>query len=581
MRLRTVTAGPALAVFVAAAVAFGALPAAASTSVRSAGSPGAAVLAAPPTVSVSNVNAHLQQLQSFASSNGGNRATGTAGHTATTTYLQQKLQAAGYTVTVQTCTTCSGSAKNIIADWPGGNTSNTYMFGAHSDSVSAGPGINDDGSGTATLLEAALVLAANNPTMTNHVRFGWWAGEEQGLIGSKFYVNSLTTAQKTAIKAYGTFDMVASTNGGYFVTGTDAIAVKLREYFASINVPTETSTECCSDDGSFRSAGIPSSINSTGAGYTKTSAQVTKWGGTAGKAYDSCYHKACDSYPSNINSTSLGRWANAEEYALWTLTTGAAPANDFSVSLSPSTGAVNPGSSATATVNTATTSGSAQSVTLTSSGAPAGVSVSFSPASVTSGGSSTMTVAATTAAAPGSYTITVKGTGSVSHTASYTLTVNGTGGGCTGAGQKLGNPGFETATTPWTASTGVIGANTGEGSPRTGTRNAWLNGYGSARTETLSQSVTLPSGCSAYTLSFYLKISTAETTTTSQYDKLTVQAGTTTLQVFSNLNAGGYTLRSYNLAAFAGQTVTLKFTGVEDSSLKTSFVIDDTALNVS
>ncbi|WP_433304813.1 M28 family peptidase [Actinoplanes sp. CA-030573] len=583
MRLRTVTAGPALTVFAAAALTLSALPAAASSGVRTSGSsaPAAgAALAAPPTVSVTNVNGHLQQLQSFATGNGGNRTTGTAGHTATTTYLQQKLQAAGFTVTVQTCTTCSGSAKNIIADWPGGDTANTYMFGAHSDSVSAGPGINDDGSGTATLLEAALQLAANHPAMTNHLRFGWWAGEEQGLIGSKFYVNSLSSAQRSAIKAYGTFDMVASPNGGYFVTGTDPIAVKLREYFTSINVPTETSTECCSDDGSFRNAGIPSSINSTGASFTKTSAQVAKWGGTAGQAYDSCYHKACDSYPSNINTTSLGRWANAQEYALWTLTTGTSTANDFSLSLSSSAGAVNPGSSATATVNTATTAGSAQTVTLTSSGAPAGVSVSFSPASVTSGGSSTMTVATTTAAAPGSYTITVTGTGSAVHTASYTLTVNGTGG-CAGAGQKLGNPGFESGTTPWTASTGVIGANTGEGAPRTGTRDAWLDGYGSTHTDTLSQSVTLPAGCGSYTFSFYLKISTAETTTSSQYDKLTVQAGTTTLQVFSNLNAGAYTLHSYNLAAFDGQTVTLRFTGTEDSSLKTSFVIDDTALTVS
>jgi aminopeptidase S len=583
MRLRTVTAGPALAVFAAATLALSALPAVASPGVQSSGSSpvlGASLSAAPPPVDVNNVNAHLQQLQNFATNNGGNRATGTAGHTATTTYLQQKLQAAGFTVTMQTCTTCNGSAKNVIADWPGGNTSNTYMFGAHSDGVSAGPGINDDGSGTATLLEAALQFAAANPTMTNHVRFGWWGGEEQGLIGSKFYVNSLTAAQKSAIKAYGTFDMVASTNGGYFVTGTDAVAVKLRAYFTSINVATETSTECCSDDGSFRDAGIPASINSTGASYTKTSAQVTKWGGTAGKAYDSCYHKACDSYPSNINGTSLGRWGNAEEYAIWTLTTATSTANDFSVSLSPSAGAVNPGSSTTATVNTATTSGSAQTVALTSSGAPSGVSVSFSPASVTSGGSSTMTVATTTAAAPGSYTITVTGAGSASHSASYTLTVNGTGG-CTGAGQKLGNPGFETATAPWTGSASVIGANTGDGAPRTGTRDAWLDGYGSTHTDTLSQSVTLPAGCSAYTLSFYLKISTAETTTTTQYDKLTVQVGSTTLQVFSNLNASAYTLRSYSLAAFAGQTVTLKFTGVEDSSLKTSFVIDDTAINVS
>ncbi|HWS35857.1 MAG TPA: M28 family peptidase, partial [Actinoplanes sp.] len=348
-----------------------ALLAASSGAASPAASSETASLAAPPAVDVANVNAHLQQLQNFATSNGGNRATGTAGHTATTTYLQQKLTAAGYTVTVQTCTTCTGgAAKNIIADWPGGDTANTYMFGAHSDGVSAGPGINDDGSGTATLLEAALVLAANNPTMTNHVRFGWWAGEEQGLIGSKFYVNSLTTAQKTAIKAYGTFDMIASVNGGYFVTGTDAVAVKLREYFTSINVPTETSTECCSDDGSFRNAGIPASINSTGASYTKTSAQVTKWGGTAGAAYDPCYHKACDTYPSNINTTSLARWGNAELYAAWTLTTATSTGNDFSLTSSPASASVNPGSSATATIATAVTSGSAQTVALTASGLP-------------------------------------------------------------------------------------------------------------------------------------------------------------------------------------------------------------------
>ncbi|MBB5874159.1 aminopeptidase S [Allocatelliglobosispora scoriae] len=583
MRRGTVAAGPAVAVFAAVVLALSVQSSVAASSPGSASHPtlasGATLLAAPPAIDVNNVKTHLQQLQTIATNNGGNRATGTAGYTASFNYVSQKLTAAGFTVTAQTCTTCSGSAKNIIADWPGGNTSNTYMFGAHLDGVSAGPGINDDGSGSSALLEVALQLAATNPTMTNHVRFGWWTGEEQGLVGSKFYVNSLTSAQRTAIKAYGTFDMIASTNGGYFVTGTDAVAVKLREYFSSISVPTETSTECCSDDGSFRDAGIPASINSTGASRTKTSAQVTKWGGTAGAAYDPCYHRSCDTYPSNVNSTSLGRYANSIAYAVWGLTTGGTPTNDFSLSLSPTSGSVNPGSSVTATVNTATTSGSAQTVALTASGAPSGVSVGFSPSSVTSGNSSTLTVSTTSSAAPGTYTITVTGTGSATHSATYTLTVNGTGT-CSSPGQKLGNPGFETASSPWTATSGVIGAFTGNGSPRSGTRSAWLNGVGSTNTDTLSQSVTLPAGCSSYTLSFYLKISTAETTTTVQYDKLTVQVGTTTLQVFSNLNVSGYTLRSYNLSAFAGQTVTLKFTGVEDSSLQTSFVIDDTALTV-
>ena len=89
------------------------------------------------------------------------------------------------------------------------------------------------------------------------------------------------------------------------------------------------------------------------------------------------------------------------------------------------------------------------------------------------------------------------------------------------------------------------------------------------------------SGCGA-TLSFYLHIDSAETTTSTAYDKLTVKIGTTTLATYSNLNkAAGYTLRSFNVSAFAGQTVTIGFTGTEDSSLQTSFVIDDTALNLS
>jgi hypothetical protein len=109
-----------------------------------------------------------------------------------------------------------------------------------------------------------------------------------------------------------------------------------------------------------------------------------------------------------------------------------------------------------------------------------------------------------------------------------------------------------------------------------------LDGYGTTHTDTLSQSVTIPSGCTNYTFSFWLHIDTAETTTTVQYDKLTVKIGSTTLATYSNLNkASGYSQKSFNVAAFAGQTVTISFTGTEDISLQTSFVVDDTALNVS
>ncbi|MEU3338251.1 hydrolase [Streptomyces sp. NPDC002144] len=159
----------------------------------------------------------------------------------------------------------------------------------------------------------------------------------------------------------------------------------------------------------------------------------------------------------------------------------------------------------------------------------------------------------------------------------------GGGGGGTGtctAAQLLGNNGFESGNTTWAASSGVI-TNSSSEAARTGSYKAWLDGYGSAHTDTLSQSVTIPSGCSA-TLSFYLHVDTAETTTGTAYDKLTVTAGSTTLATYSNLNAtSGYVLKSFDVSSLAGTTATIKFTGVEGSTLQTSFVIDDTALNVS
>jgi PKD repeat protein len=159
--------------------------------------------------------------------------------------------------------------------------------------------------------------------------------------------------------------------------------------------------------------------------------------------------------------------------------------------------------------------------------------------------------------------------------------------GCTSA-QLLGNPGFETGTpAPWSATSGVVSNNTSEPA-RTGSWKAWLDGYGTTHTDTLSQSVTLPTGCTSYQFNFYMHIDTAETTTTTKYDTLKLQllnsAGTVlaNLYTYSNLNHNtGYSLHSFNLASYAGQAVTLKFTGTEDSIDQTSFVIDDTAVNVS
>jgi subtilase family serine protease len=234
----------------------------------------------------------------------------------------------------------------------------------------------------------------------------------------------------------------------------------------------------------------------------------------------------------------------------------------------------NPGNQ-TGTVGTAVSltvhaSGGTSPYTFSATGLPAGLSISS--AGVITG---TPTTTGTS-----SVTVTVTDSASGSASAPFTWTINAQGT-CSNPGQKISNPGFESGTSPWSATAGVLGNTSGQ-TAHSGSQYAWLDGYGTTHTDTLSQSITIPSGCTTYTLSFWLHIDTAETTTTTQFDKLTIAMGSTTLGTFSNLNhASGYTQRSFNVASFAGQTVTLKFTGTEDSSLQTSFVIDDTALNVS
>jgi serine protease len=146
--------------------------------------------------------------------------------------------------------------------------------------------------------------------------------------------------------------------------------------------------------------------------------------------------------------------------------------------------------------------------------------------------------------------------------------------------QLIGNPGFELGTSAWALSPGVLNNSPMEPA-HSGSWDAWLDGYGTTHTDTASQTVTIPATCATAMFSFWLHIDTAETTTTTAYDTLTVQAGSTTLATFSNLNHNtGYTQHTYNLSGFIGHTVTLKFTGTENNSLQTSFVLDDNTLNV-
>ena len=126
----------------------------------------------------------------------------------------------------------------------------------------------------------------------------------------------------------------------------------------------------------------------------------------------------------------------------------------------------------------------------------------------------------------------------------------------------------------------MIDSSTGEPA-RSGSWKAWLDGYGTTHTDTLSQSVSIPAGCHA-SLSFYLHVDTAETTGTTAYDKLTLTTNGTSKATFSNLNHNtGYAVHTYDLTSYAGTTVTIKWTGTEDVSLATNFVIDDTSLNLS
>ncbi|MDX3750370.1 putative Ig domain-containing protein [Streptomyces sp. AK08-02] len=235
----------------------------------------------------------------------------------------------------------------------------------------------------------------------------------------------------------------------------------------------------------------------------------------------------------------------------------------------------NPGTRTTTTgssvsLQISATDSASATLTYSASGLPTGLSISSSTGLISG-----------TASTAGTYqvTVTAKDSTGASGSASFTWTVGSSSSTCTSS-QLLGNPGFESGNTTWTASTSVISNSTSEAA-HAGSYYAWLDGYGSAHTDTLSQSVTVPSGCKA-TFTFYLHVDTKETSTSTAYDKLTVTAGSTTLATYSNLNAAsGYVQKSIDLSSYAGSTVALKFSGVEDSSLQTSFVLDDTAVTTS
>jgi aminopeptidase S len=282
--------------------------------------PGRGVEGRAPDISVLKVTAHLNRLQAISNA-AGNRASGTPGYRASLAYVKHKLDAAGFITRVQLFTYKGALRSNLIADWPGGDPLRTVMTGAHLDSATADGGINDNGSGSAAVLETALTVARKHLRPTRHLRFAWWDAEELGLIGSRHYVDTLAPASRARISAYLNFDMIASPNAGYFVYDDNPrIASVFKAWFAARGIPTEADTEADgrSDHMPFKNAGIPVGGLFTGASRVKTPAQAGKWGGTAGKPFDSCYHKACDT-TSNINRTALNRNSDALAHAVWTL----------------------------------------------------------------------------------------------------------------------------------------------------------------------------------------------------------------------------------------------------------------------
>lgn len=293
----------------------------------------AASAPAAPLTGVAAVQEHLQELQSIAEANGGNRAAGQPGYKASLDYVKAQLDEAGYVTTVQEFTTLGGTTYNLLAETPEGDAGNVIMFGAHLDSVSRGPGINDNGTGSAAILQAALDYAASGATPTNKLRFAFWGAEEQGLVGSTYYVDSLSEEERGQIAAYLNFDMVGSPNAGYFTydgddsdgegegpgpEGSAQIEQLLNDALAQAGVETEgTDFDGRSDYGPFIEVGIPAGGTFTGAEGTKTEEQAQKWGGQAGEAFDPCYHQSCDTLD-NVDTEALDRNLQAISTAVTT-----------------------------------------------------------------------------------------------------------------------------------------------------------------------------------------------------------------------------------------------------------------------
>jgi hypothetical protein len=329
-------------------------------------------------VTVDGITAHLEAFQAVATANNNTRFAGSKGHQESMAYVQSVLEQAGYIVTVEPfailrCmdndatgdsgipSTCDTNliSYNVFADTPSGRTDRVIVVGAHLDSVRAGPGINDNGSGAATILEIAVQLQKQKAQLLNNsnaVRFAWFSGEELQLSGSRAYVEQRQTINDDGFKTIPTiaaminFDMLASPNYVRFVydgdgsdntnkgpEGSGVIEKMFQDYFVDQDLPVEPIfIGDVSDYYSFSEVGIPVGGIFSGHNWIKTKEEAAIYGGQEGEPYDACYHQACDTIE-NINRDVLDELSDAAAHAVLTLAMHQYPGGGESESPSAST----------------------------------------------------------------------------------------------------------------------------------------------------------------------------------------------------------------------------------------------------
>ncbi|WP_037646335.1 M20/M25/M40 family metallo-hydrolase [Streptomyces hygroscopicus] len=255
---------------------------------------------APPVITADQVMPHLDALQRIADRDGGNRAHGTPGYRDSVAYVKAALDWAGFRTALHRFTHAGATGYNLIADWPGGDPEHVVFAGAHLDSVAAGPGINDNGSGSAALLATALEVSRARLTPDRHLRFAWWGAEEAGMVGSGAYVRDLSAADRERIDVYLNVDMAGTRNIRQWLVVHDdpAATAAFEDWFAARKLPTFDIGIGGSDHVSFGDAGIPVGGFATG--------------------LDECLHEACDRVE-NVDPRTETLSTNALIAAVWQL----------------------------------------------------------------------------------------------------------------------------------------------------------------------------------------------------------------------------------------------------------------------